>query len=187
LSSLLRAKKWVQLPTTLPDAKAGHISFEHNQKLYIYGGFSGDGGFDNHMELHCHDIATNKWEECDVSGTFPRVARALSCVVYKFLYSSGGTDCFVYIFGGSDGKNPLGLLLCLSLTELKWKPVKMWLELTGNFSFSSTLSTTQNFLPIPRYGHSMVFNEQEGIITVFGGSGSTFLDDMFQIILHNNE
>jgi hypothetical protein len=151
--------------------------------LYTYGGFSGDGGFDLHVELHCLDFGTNNWEECDVQGTFPRTARPLSCVVYEPIPSTDIGGCYVYIYGGFDGKHPLCSLSCLSLGENKWKPVKIWLGMTESFSFTSSLSTDQNFLPIPRYGHSMIFNNAEGVITIFGGCGSLFLDDLFQVML----
>jgi len=34
--------------------------------------------------------------------------------------------------------------------------------------------------PIPRYGHSMVL-DSDGILTIFAGSGSMYLNDVFQI------
>jgi hypothetical protein len=35
-------------------------------------------------------------------------------------------------------------------------------------------------MPVPRYGHIMVINDV-GLITIFGGSGSMYLNDVFQI------
>jgi hypothetical protein len=39
--------------------------------------------------------------------------------------------------------------------------------------------------PTPRYGHAMVMNE--GVITIFGGSGSMYLNDVLQIDTEQEE
>lgn len=39
---------------------------------------------------------------------------------------------------------------------------------------------SKGMTPTPRYGHTIVIDEN-GVITIFGGSGSMYLDDVFQI------
>lgn len=84
--------------------------------------------------------------------------------------------------------------------ELKWRLVKTWLELDDSIAVSSAaVSSIGNVVecevnwllfvgtePTPRYGQVMVMNE-EGVITMFAGSGSMYLNDIVLFNLNDDE
>jgi len=177
-------KKWtlVNVSGEIPESRAGHISFEWHNNLYIFGGYGGEGGYDPFVDAHVLDIETKTFQEVDVSGAFPRTARPLSASVYYF-GEGANREGAVYIFGGSDGKNPLGSLFQWNLKSNKWKIVKAWMTLDEETSIGSLNAIAAGKMdPIPRYGHCAVVNEA-GVIIIFGGSGSLFLDDIVQFSL----
>jgi hypothetical protein len=73
--------------------------------------------------------------------------------------------------------------------------VDAWLELgdddtNESTSVRSTVSAaavgSAGLKPTPRYGHVMVLDDITGTITVFGGSGSTYLNDVIQFDLFDD-
>jgi len=177
-------KKWELLKTTgvIPDPRAGHIAVEWNNTLLIFGGYGGDGGYTYYLDTHSFEIATNTFSEAECSGSFPRTARPLSYVPYYF-GSGANKEGVVYSFGGSDGKNPLGSLFQWNLRTHRWKIVKAWMAMDESNTIGSFAAVASGKMdPIPRYGHCTVMDDA-GVITIFGGSGSLFLDDIVQFDL----
>jgi len=174
-------KKWTAVAPQpgVPDIRAGHLAFEHSNKWFIFGGFTGDGGYTNLLDTHYLDLEKNTWHEIEISGTFPRTFRPLSHV---FDQPNG----LVYLFGGSDGKNPLGGLLQFEISTGTWRVINMWLEMDNTESALSAISSSKGLLPIPRHGHSTVM-DANGVITIFAGSGSLYLNDLFQIDLNEHD
>jgi len=83
---------------------------------------------------------------------------------------------FLYIYGGFDGKHPLGNLLELHLDNMNCVAAKLWMEMDDS-NISSAVGT-KGLTPLPRYGNCIVGHK--GIITVLMGSASTYLNDVVQ-------
>jgi len=176
-------RKWTLVVTKgdVPDPRAGHLSVEWNDKLYIFGGYGGEGGYDPFIDTYVLDLESKSFQEIDASGSFPRTARPLSASTYYF-GEGANREGAVFVFGGSDGKNPLGNLFQWNLKSNKWKIVKAWMTLEeGIGSINAIVSGKMD--PVPRYGHCAVLDNTHGILSVFGGSGSLFLDDVVQFSL----
>jgi len=178
-------KQWTSIRSLSPPSpRAGHLGFISNNELYVFGGFSGKGGFNylvDSYKLKLDGSTLYRWYEYETSGNVPHTARALVGAIDK------GNNV-VYVFGGYDGKTPMGELLMLNIATGKWKWLKLWLELDdSSIAVSSAAIGTKGTVPTPRYGHVMVVDESVGIITMFGGSGSMFLFDVFQIDVNPDE
>jgi len=73
------------------------------------------------------------------------------------------------------------------METIKWKFIKLWLELDDtSVAVSSAVVGSMGMQPTPRYGHAMVM-DSNGIISIFGGSGSMYLNDIFQIDTETEE
>jgi N-acetylneuraminic acid mutarotase len=173
-------RKWTKIEAEgTPAERSGHLSFVFDNKIYIFGGFYGDGGFERRVDMFTFDVTTSKWSSVEPQGSLPFTARALNGVV-----ASNGN---FYVYGGYDGKKPVRSLIEYRPKENIWITAKVWLDLDEN-SFAteegekrSGVGTTKGTEPTPRYGHVTVIRDEK--ITVFGGSGSTYLNDVFQFDL----
>jgi len=155
-----------------PQTRAGHAIFITSNKLYLYGGFGGEGGYTNRTDMFYLDLENpTKWHLVDVQegSTLPGTGRPLSGVVM---------DDKFYIFGGYDGKKPQGKLICFHHSFNIWHPVDIAFSMADEVE-KVPMSSYQWYDPTPRYGHSTVVDKK--IITICAGSGSLFLDDVFQI------
>jgi len=139
-------------------------------------GSFGKGGYESQVDFHKYDIETKKWVEVESKGTLPFPPRPLMGVV--------DDRNVVYLYGGYDGKNPLRGLIEYDSKESIWKTAKLWLDLDDDSLLSSAAVGSKGMEPTPRYGHGMII--QDKTITVFGGSGSTYLNDVFQFDLEEN-
>jgi hypothetical protein len=82
-------------------------------------------------------LETKTWEEVDVCGSLPRTARPL-------VWVTDGQSA-VYVFGGFDGKIPLGHLVLFDVENTKWKLVKLWLELDDSAMAVSSAGIVLSF------------------------------------------
>lgn len=167
-------KKWTQLQVSgnIPSERTGPISFVVGDKMYIYGGQAGEGGYTLLCDTYVFDPVTLKWEEReDVAGSLPRCGRPLEAVV--------DANGIVFVYGGYDGKKPVDGCYEFSASTGKWSFVKLWLELELTVIASAAVGS-KGMTPTPRYGSTAVIDER-GLITIFGGSGSMYLDDTLQI------
>ncbi len=75
------------------------------------------------------------------------------------------------------------LLLARKVTHLSIKPslISLPLIITNSMHLSNL-----GMSPTPRYGQCMVLQD-DGIITVFGGSGSMYLNDIIQFDINEDE
>jgi len=169
---------WTSLNGTghKPSNRAGHLSFvlpeNGTDYLYIFGGHTGKGGFDILADMSRLNLSNNTWEEVDASGILPRMGRPIPCIVHNGQ---------VYTYGGYDGKQPQRTLLLFDPKDKKWNIAKLWLELDeSSLSVTAAVTGSAGMEPTPRYGHAMVL-DSKGVLTIFGGSGSTYLNDVMQI------
>eukprot|EP01125_Pyxidicula_operculata_P000039 TRINITY_DN10058_c0_g1_i1.p1 TRINITY_DN10058_c0_g1~~TRINITY_DN10058_c0_g1_i1.p1 ORF type:complete len:327 (+),score=59.21 TRINITY_DN10058_c0_g1_i1:30-1010(+) len=156
-----------------PSPRAGSALFVCSKKLFLYGGYGGDGGFEYYSDVHSIDTEKEfEWVECQLtSETKPLTARPMNPLLVKDR---------VYLYGGSDGKRPNGQLYLFDPIGLKWNTIALWLVMSDSDIINAAVGT-KSFEPIPRYGHVMV--TYSNIIYVFGGSGSSYLNDVFMINL----
>jgi len=176
----LETKTWTRVPTEKPPVpRAGHLSFFYKNVLWVFGGYNGKAGADKLTDTHklnFNDVSV-LWEESESMGSIPQTHRSISHV-----YDGQG---LIYVFGGYDGKAPVGLFYQLVIETGKWRHIKLALELEAH-SIGSAASGSMGTIPTPRYGHVMGLDNQ-GVITVFGGSGSMYLNDVFQILTVEEE
>jgi len=158
---------------SVPSPRAGQVIFILNNKLFLYGGFGEDGGYLYFTDMFSLNLENPvKWDlvEKQEGSTLPCTGRPLSGVVM---------DNKFYIFGGYDGKVPQGKLICFNPQYNLWSPIALAFAIAENTLSSVPMASSQWFDPTPRYGHACVINKK--LITIFGGSGSLFLGDVFQI------
>jgi len=178
------SKTWREINAEgTPSVRAGHLAFVIDSQLYIFGGHFGDGGFERCVDMHIYTPSSSTWEDVDTSGSLPFTARALTGVL--------ANNGYFYVYGGYDGKKPLRNLIEFHPKERVWITAKVWMDLDEN-SFASEeggkrsgIGTSQGMEPTPRYGHVIVLKDEK--ITIFGGSGSTYLNDVFQFDLASDE
>jgi len=156
--------------TGTPSVRAGHISLFDGSVLYIYGGYSGDGGFERLTDFHCLKSGALVWEEVEISGSFPMTARPVPSV---FDPKEGR----LFVYGGYDGSKPIGTLLELDIKKKTSFIANLWMELDETNIASSAVGS-KGTVPLPRYGNCIAFSK--GIVHVCLGSGSTYLDDVVQ-------
>eukprot|EP01137_Pigoraptor_chileana_P007859 Opistho-2@53973 len=169
----LASRQWerVVADSDGPCPRAGHLSFISEGKLYVYGGYCGDGGFDAIYDTFWLPIYErgSAWTSVETSGVLPRTSRQIASVSHW-----SGT----YAFGGYDGKAPQGHLCRLKMPEMAWETVPVWLVLDN--VGAAAVGSVGTF-PTPRYGHCMYLNGDE--LIVFGGSGSMYLNDVIRFNL----
>jgi len=185
------SKQWksIEASSNTPGPRAGHLTFataegeDKDKKLWIFGGFSGDGGFTYHKDTHSFDLVSHNWSEEEVTGSLPPTGRPL---VGAMDHRKG----VIYVYGGYDGQYAVGTFLEFELKSKKWSVAQLWLELgegSGGTVMSAAVVGSQGMTPTPRYGHVMVLNVEEELISVFGGSGSTYLNDLIQFDVNPEE
>lgn len=75
-----------------PSSRYFHSSVLYGNKLFIYGGYSGQSRL---SDLCAYDFDTNRWSEVDSRGHIPSGRSSLVAQVY---------ENYLYIFGGYDGE-----------------------------------------------------------------------------------
>ena len=71
------------------DPRAAHSSDEHENKLYIYGGWDGMRALN---ELFCYDPNENSWREIKFKQQPPERNNHASAIANSKLYIHGGHD-----------------------------------------------------------------------------------------------
>jgi len=174
-------REWKEMKPTVPSSllpRAGHTVFCLHNKLYLYGGFGGDGGYDTYQDMYMLDLENPKeWTPVQLSAKepsdVPPSGRPISCAT---------TLKYAYIFGGStDGKKAAGKMFRFDPKEAKFLQVPLWLQFDINH-IASTVTGSKGLEPVPRYGHCSAVDGD--CLTIFGGTGSMYLSDTIQIILH---
>jgi len=167
---------WTELKPTIPSTltpRAGNALFFLNGKLYIYGGFGGEGGYDSFTDMYSLDTENpTEWIQVALpkDKPTPLSGRPINTVT---------TSKYAYIFGGYDGKKPAGHLFRFSPTE-GFVSISLWLEMDVA-QLAAAGTSSKGLEPIPRYGHCICVDEEKKLITVYGGSGSMYLSDAIQI------
>ncbi|KAI3649733.1 hypothetical protein MP228_005365 [Amoeboaphelidium protococcarum] len=182
-----------QLPCNKPNLlkRAGQsiIKTSVENEFILYGGFSGDGGFDTFQDAHKIVVSQDDIEVVEllqISGVLPQTGRPLNLVQFLDSQQSGYNQYEIYSFGGYDGKSPNNELLKFNLKDLRWQPVQLWMEM-DMASIAHSAGNNAMSKPIPRYGHSVVLYQGEDgkqSLIVFGGCGSSYLNDIVQIDLN---
>jgi len=170
-------RSWKEMKVSAPLSmvpRAGQAMFCLQNKLYVFGGYGGDGGYDVYTGLYTLDLANpnDGWKQIELKvepSDLPATGRPICCST---------TQKYAYIFGGSDGKKPTAAMFRFDPKEAKFLRVPLWLQFDIN-QIASTVTGSKGLEPVPRYGHCSVIDE--GCFTVFGGSGSMYLSDTVQI------
>eukprot|EP00122_Pirum_gemmata_P011905 Pgem_evm1s11041 len=137
----------------VPTPRSGHISIvdEDNAYLHVFGGYH-DGSCYN--DVYSFHIASNTWFKRHCTGTKPTERVSHQAVIYSN---------HLMVFGGSNvpfGHANTNDFYTLDLDTYHWKNI----ELTGE-------------LPCPRYGHTLVQNNDK--VYMFGGtSGCVYFNDL---------
>eukprot|EP00252_Welwitschia_mirabilis_P026766 TRINITY_DN8907_c0_g1_i2.p1 TRINITY_DN8907_c0_g1~~TRINITY_DN8907_c0_g1_i2.p1 ORF type:complete len:580 (-),score=125.65 TRINITY_DN8907_c0_g1_i2:227-1966(-) len=132
-----------------PGRRWGHTcnSVKNGRFLYVFGGYGKDNCQTN--DVHVYDSAKGTWSKPMVKGKPPSPRDSHSCTTV-------GTDLFV--FGGTDGKNPLSDLHILDTTTNVWTQPRV----TGEG-------------PTAREGHSATLVGRN--LYIFGGCGKAEDED----------
>jgi len=170
--------RWTQRNSTgTPSPRAGHLAFYYKENFYLFGGYTGDGGFERLADSYCLRAGSIVWEEAEVRGSLPMTGRPVS-------FALDEKRGFLYMYGGYDGSKPLGSLLEFHLDVMGGVATKLWMEMDETNIASSAVGS-KGMTPLPRYGNVIVV--ENGVITVCLGSGSTYLDDIFEIDTNPDE
>ncbi|KAM6569472.1 hypothetical protein CsatB_017457 [Cannabis sativa] len=94
-----------------PGKRWGHTcnAIKEGRFLYVFGGYGKDNCQTN--KIHVFDTATQKWSEPVIKGTHPTPRDSHSCTTV-------GDN--LYVFGGTDGMNPLRDLHILDTSSHTW-------------------------------------------------------------------
>jgi hypothetical protein len=181
----------------LPTMRAGHILFASaasapSPSIYLYGGYTGEGGYDAlHDTLRIDAVKLDQWHAVTLPGVLPAVGRPQQCIRIAQPTDATKGD-YLFVFGGYDGavRQPVGTLHRLtlnadgSLDETKgWLDCKLWLELGDDLS--ALAKGSKGTFPTPRYGFVWGVDPKTLKAPVFGGSGSTYLNDVQTLSLED--
>ncbi|XP_047340080.1 RING finger protein B-like [Impatiens glandulifera] len=140
--------KWEKLQiqptvTSGPGKRWGHScnAINGGKLLYVFGGFGKDNRQTN--QVHIFDTVNSTWSEAEMKGIPPLARDSHTCTTI-------GHNLFV--FGGTDGKNPLNDLHILDTSSNTW-----------------LLPSVRGEIPQAREGHSASVIGK--CLYIFGGSG----------------
>jgi hypothetical protein len=128
---------------TIPEPRAFHsaITLAGNTQMFIFGGQNGSANLADLQEYH---IDTNTWTFVRTHGVQPS-PRWSHCAVRK------GNDGF-FVFGGA-GETYFDEILYYNSYHFQWRQA---------YGLGPA--------PAPRWGHTCVYQDEMGIIFVFGGA-----------------
>jgi len=159
----ISANSWNQLSPTggLLTAREQHVMVidKLNGKMYMFGG--SNGGFKNDIWLF--SISANSWSQLSPAGTLPSARERHAMVMEE----SNGR---IYMVGGFDGTQLHNDTWLYNISANSW---------TELFPSGGLLTT--------RFDHTMVIDELNGNIYVFGGSTFTvILNDIWLYSISDN-
>ena len=111
-----RSMRWiseVNVTGSAPDGRNGHTATLADGKLYIIGGWLGQGPLAA-QDMHIFDVATFHWTEAKTSGKPPG-----PCNMHTCDYVPKRRE--LYLFRGGDGQNYLNDLHVLDIDTLAWR------------------------------------------------------------------
>ncbi|CUA69765.1 Tip elongation aberrant protein 1 [Rhizoctonia solani] len=106
-----------------PAKRGGHAMVTYQDKLYVFGGFTGKGSLN---DMWCFDLTTRVWTELKSSGDIPTP---------RAFFASTLVDDVIYVSGGvGKGAKELGDIYSFKLNEQIWykfpdlelQPSAMW-------------------------------------------------------------
>ncbi|XP_057517343.1 uncharacterized protein LOC130798399 isoform X1 [Amaranthus tricolor] len=141
----MRWERWSQEKEGGPGKRWGHTcnAIKGGKLLYVFGGYGQNNSQTN--QVHVFDTETQTWSEPAIKGTPPIPRDSHTCTTV-------GDNLFV--FGGTDGLNPLGDLHILDTSSNTWISPRVW----GDG-------------PQAREGHSAALVGQR--LFIFGGCGKS--------------
>jgi hypothetical protein len=178
----------------LPAIRAGHLLFATATSLILYGGYTGEGGYDALFDSFRIDLARidHGWHPLQIGGALPAVGRPISAVRVAQPKPTDGE--FLFVFGGFDHstRQPVGTLHRLAInadgsldSALGWRVCKLWLALGDDVGALGKGS--KSTFPTPRYGFVWGVDTKNNAAPVFGGSGSTYLNDIQTLDLDDSD
>jgi len=147
-------RTWEQMIVSDLPSKTEHSSVVYKDKLYLFGGYSGDF-FTN--TLYCYDFETNECRYINTTGDIPSVRSAHVGIVHNDT---------MYIFGGWNGDEQNNEMFALDFETMNWKKIE-------------ALGT----IPSPRCSHSGIASEKHNSLFIFAGYGGKdlkYLNDLCQ-------
>ena len=111
-----RGMRWIsEVPVTgtVPDGRNGHSATLAEGKLYIIGGWLGQGPLAA-KDMHIFDVATSHWSEARTTGAPPG-----PCNMHTCDYVPRRRE--LYLFRGGDGQNYLNDLHVLNIDTMVWR------------------------------------------------------------------
>jgi hypothetical protein len=178
----------------LPAIRAGHLLFVTATTLVLYGGYTGEGGYDSLFDSFRIDLARidDGWHPLTIGGALPAVGRPISAVRVAQPKPTDGE--YLFVLGGFDNatRQPVGTLHRLTInadgsldTKLGWRACKLWLAMGDDIA--SLGKGSKSTFPTPRYGFVWGVDTKNNAAPVFGGSGSTYLNDIQTFDLDDSE
>eukprot|EP01027_Heterolobosea_sp_BB2_P015859 GEZU01022656.1.p1 GENE.GEZU01022656.1~~GEZU01022656.1.p1 ORF type:complete len:300 (+),score=21.93 GEZU01022656.1:649-1548(+) len=158
--------EWTKLPRSspFPEPRWGHCMTRVRTNLYIYGGISNYGSYQN--DLWEYNTVTGEWKELVFKGDVPQR--------YNFAMTTG-SDGQIYMFGGWQGTSEslMNNLMVLNLETLEWRQCEQY-----------------GHIPPPRAGHAMCCAHKLNKLIVHGGlvqttkATSVRMSDVYMYDIH---
>ena len=162
----LNSKIWSRPNTngSYPSPKAAATMISHNNKLFLYGGYSHPYSYLHQQvsffdEFHVFCTENSQWNQILFSQEAPKLAGHTASVI-------NGNK--MILFGGCNGSlgNKTNAVYCLDLDKFEWE------NYTSSTSTDSklTLRELDGIKPECRYGHSQITLDEERVL-IIGGCG----------------
>lgn len=94
---------------SVPAARSAHSACAYGSKLYILGGWDGDGEL---ADLQVLNVDEWSWEQMNPTGQLPAA---------RHFHTAAMVDHLQFVFGGYDGRSWLNDLWCLNVETMMWK------------------------------------------------------------------
>lgn len=158
---------------TPPRERGGHVAclLPKSQKIYIYGGWNSVTQFENQF---IYDAEKNEWIDLDAnSHDLPRWCH--SSIIVPALPNN-----LLFVFGGSSDTFEEGTkrIFASLQSDIQFIPI------TGDLKqpkWRKVDPETSEAVVEPRENSSIVYDEANGRILVFGGWSGKYMNDMFEI------
>ncbi|CAL1157217.1 unnamed protein product [Cladocopium goreaui] len=152
-----------------PAPRSGHVAFQKDGFVYIFGGWNGDSQFN---DLFMLDVENKDWSDVDLNWGVPRWNMSAQLV-------EAIPSWRVFIFGGSADRHGEGRSMGRydrELGVLDLGDERSWLTLPQPEKSQGKFER-----PLAREHTAMVYDAEESRLIMYGGWANKWLDDCWQI------